>query len=296
MGTKHGLYAVAFDSTLVGGITQQSIATGSDVRGEASSGEVYRRIVALYEQKIAPGFTTKAIAQALDACGPNGASIDDMAAGFSLYAQKHQQGGGRAGAGTHRKFNFLAGIVAPRSLSCSHRGDAELSYESVVGYDGNNDPLVITDSVSVPAISADQRFTLGDVTIGGVSLAQKVTLSIDFGVDMVGEGADSDIWDTIVSIREIASSITIDGIDIEWLKAANIPLTGKAAVHADTSIQLRKRAVAGQFDAGSEITFTAAGLIVPDTAFEASGNDAGRVKMTMPCYYDGTNDPITVST
>ena len=56
---KHNLYAVGLGATLLGGITRQSIATGTEVRREATSGEIYARFQSLYAQKIAPGFSTK---------------------------------------------------------------------------------------------------------------------------------------------------------------------------------------------------------------------------------------------
>jgi hypothetical protein len=58
---KHGLYFAGLGSTTIGGITRQSIAVNSDVNGEPNSGEVYRRWLALYAQKIAPGFTSNSI-------------------------------------------------------------------------------------------------------------------------------------------------------------------------------------------------------------------------------------------
>ncbi len=66
---KHGPYGVDIGGTLLGGITRQSLVTGSQVQSEATSGEIYARFVAMYAQKIAPSFSTLNIASALNASG-----------------------------------------------------------------------------------------------------------------------------------------------------------------------------------------------------------------------------------
>lgn len=297
---KHGIYGVGVGATLLGGITRQSLSTNSDVQSEATSGEIYARFVALYAQRVAPGFTTRSIATALGACGPLGASLAGLSGGFCLYAQKHADGGTRAGTLSHRKFSMVCGILVPRQLTVDHRGDATLSYEAVVTYDGVNDPVVITDLVSLPSGLTDaERFTLGPVTLESVTLSQKTQLTIDFGLDAVGESADSEIWDTLASIRAQHSTIKLEGIDVEWCKAANIPLTGKSATHANTKIYLKKRALGGTFVAdgtAQHLKFTAAGLVTPDTLFDGGLTDTGKTNLTMTCYYDGSNAPIVIDT
>jgi len=297
---RHALYAVQYDSTLCGGVSQQNIVTGSDVRGEPTDAEIYARILALYEQKIVPSFSTYCLVQHLDELSALGVSIADMTLGLSLFAQAHLKGGSRAGATAHREYNFTEGIVFPQSINVSHRGDAELSVGAVIGYDGSNDPMTITDDVTLTAITGEaERFTMGPVTIESVLLAQKTNVSINFGLQVESEGVDSIIWDEFVSIVQCQPVIEITGIDIEWLKAANIPLTGKSVTHANTDIYLAKRAHGGTFvadETAEHIKFTAAGLIVPDECFSSSGQAPGQVKLTMPCYYDGTNAPITIDT
>lgn len=294
VSTKHGLYGVQIGATLIGGINAQNIDTGTEIRGEASSDELYARFQSMVAQKVAPGFTTMAISTAIGACGLTGVSMASSA--LTLYAQKHTDGGGRASGSNHRKYVFNKGILAPNRLSCDHQGDATLSYQAVAVYDGNNDPVVVTDSVALPAgITDAERFSLGTTTIGDKSLTQIKSLEIDFGVDIVSEGADSDVWDTLASIRNINTVITLRGIDVAWLAAAKIPLAGLAATHANTSIQLRKRAAGGKFAGSGHITITAAGMIYVEEAMSASGGAAAEVNLRMPCYFDGTNAPILFS-
>ena len=290
---RHNLYGVQIDGTVVGSITENNIRTGSEVRGEAVSGEPYPRKQSLTAQKPTATFTSLSIATALANCGPMGASITAMAAGLNFYAQKRLHGGSRTTGSAHRKFALVDGLLLPRSLTCDHQGDAQIGYEAVVTWDAVNDPFQITDSVALPGgLLDDDRYTLGPVTIGGVTLGEKINVNIDFGISAESEGADSNIWDTEVSIGVVAPRITLSGKDIEWFKAANIPLLGKAATHANTSIQFYKRSgstlVAG-------VTLTADGWAVVEEPFSASGQGTADTQIVLAAEYDGSNDPLVVS-
>ncbi|HUX15039.1 MAG TPA: hypothetical protein VMW52_01115 [Phycisphaerae bacterium] len=298
MSTKHGLYGVKLGAALLGGITGQNVALENEITGEATSGEVYRRFLALYSQRVAPGFTTRAIAAALAACGPLGTDL--ATSNLEFYAQKHADGSTRASGAVHRKFLFDGGILVPRMLNVAHRGDAELTYDAVIKAIGANDPVTITDNSTLPAGLVDtERYTLGPVKIGNVTLNQKMNLAIDFGIEAVGESADSDIWDTLVSIVASITRITLTGNDVAWLKSTNIPLTGKAATHANTIIYLRKRAHAATFVADEteeHIKLTADGMAIVDNPLDASGNAAATTSLVLETRYDGTNAPLTVDT
>lgn len=290
---RHNLYGAQIDGTVVGSITENNIRTGSEVRGEAVSGEPYPRKQSLVAQKPTATFTSLSIAAALANCGPMGASITDMAAGLNFYAQKRKKAAARDPDSVHRKFALVDGILLPRSLTCDHQGDAQISYESVLTWDGVNDPFQITDNVALPGgLLDDDRYTLGPVTIGGVTLGEKINVNIDFGITAESEGADSELWDREVSIGVVAPRITVSGKDVEWFKAANIPLLGKAATHANTSIQFYKRSgstlVAG-------VTLTADGWAVIEEPFSAAGQGTADTQLVLAAEYDGTNDPLVVS-
>jgi len=300
----HSRYAVQTDvanpsvPVLLGGITRLSVATGSEVRGEKTSGEIYRRFQGLYAQKPLASFASYAIAACLDEIGLTGAVVAN--GGMNYYAQKWTEGSGPAGAGNHREYNCLEGVVIPRRLTVSHQGDAVIEYDHLITYDGSNDPIVITDSANLPAgITDAERFALYSASIESVTIAQVQQLEIDFGVDGRTEGGDSDIWDTFARVRGIEPVLRLTGTDIEWFKAANIPLGGKKATHTNTSIVLRKRDQGGDWvgDATEEhIEFTADGLAYVTTAFEDDGDEAAQISLEFPLRYDGTNAPLVIDT
>lgn len=305
LARKHSLWAVEFNATLVGGITAQRVYMGNEVRVEPTAGEVYARHAAFVARRPGATFTSVNIAALLAQVPAMGLDIATLAAaaanGVRFYAQKHLDGGGRATGANHRRYEAVKGIAVLRTLTCDFGGDAALSGEVLATYDGSNDPVVETDAASLPAgITDAQRFTLGPITIGGVLLTQFRSLSIDFGLTVELDGADSDIFPTFASIMAVRRRITARGLDVEWLKSTNIPRAGIVCTHANTKIYLRKRTQdTAHFvvDGTAEhIKFTAAGLAHIDEAMNAQGSRGAESSLVVDTQYDGTNDPITVNT
>jgi hypothetical protein len=298
---RYDLYAVGFDTTMVGGITDQNLEFANQVLGEATSGSPYAKSQSLVHQAARGGFTSLDAASLLGALPTTGLSLADLTAGLNLFLAKREEGGGVASGAVHRKYTLANGILVPRQLTAAHLGNASLSAEILPTSDGTNAPLTITKNVSLPAGAADgARHTLGPVTIGGVSLASLRTLTVNFGINAQTEGADSKLWDTHASYEDIAAVITIAGIDPEWLDTAAIPITGKAATHANTTIYLRKRLSGGTFVADNvaeHIAITAAGLATINEVFTAGkGKGPASCALEIRLLYDGTNDPLVIDT
>lgn len=300
VSVRTAISAVVIDSTVIGGIQSSNLNIGSNVMADGASGEVYARHQSLTAQNPSMSFTTTSIAAALAKMTLLGLDIGALAAKLTAYVQSHAEGGTRTAGSTHRKFTISDGIVVPRRISCSHQGDATLSSDVVITYDGSNDPVIIADSTALPAGVTDaERFTIGPVIIEDVTFNEVKSIDIDFGLDVRTEGADSDIWPTFHSVVSVSPIITLRGINSTWFAAASVPLEGLDATHANTTIYLRKRADGGTFtaDATAEhIVFTAAGLCVVDDGFSGSGQEPGEVSIVLHCKYDGTNAPITVDT
>lgn len=304
---RHGIYAVQLGVTaspvIVGGIEDNEIDFSPKLNAEAKSGEHFARSVWLQSQNPRASFTTLALKTALDEIGLTGLDISTLTnatQGLNFFAYKHAKGGTRASGSNHRKYHVQEGIISLGSLNATHQGDAKLAVNVLAQWDGTNDPIVESDSVAVPSGVTDAaRWALGGVTIESIALPQVRSLQINFGVKVVSEGNESDVWDSFVTIAEILPTITLTGIDVEWLKAANIPRLGLAVTHANTKIYLRKRLEGGDFktDVTAEhVKITAAGVISVDKPFDGDGNDAAECSLTMMCSYDGTNDPIVINT
>jgi hypothetical protein len=300
----HGLYAVKCGATLIGGITKRSGRTNSDVRQEATSGDVYARFQALYSVKPMFEFSTKSVAAALDNIGLAG---EQITAGNTLvfYCQKQQKGGSRESGSVHRTITVNEGLIIPRRITCEHQGDATIDYEVLPIFDGTNEPWVVADTAALGTNPGDlERFTIGRFTLADAVPSTYIVpqirrLDIDLGIQAETVGADSDVYDTHVRIVEILPSLSLTGIDIEWFKTGNILHSGRKIVHASTEIILRKRAAGSTFVSAAtaqHIGFTAAGLAVIDQLFDASGNGLDECSLRLPLQYDGTNSPLTVDT
>jgi hypothetical protein len=299
----HSLYGVKIDATLIGGIQSQGMPLDTTVLAEVTSGEVHPRFVSISAQNPRMSVATLAIKAMLSAIGADGASIAGMGAGLTFYGFQHLKGGSRydPASGSHRKYEIAEGMIAPTGLSGNHQDSIVLNSEAVVGWDGSvNHPIIITDDIALPAgLVDDERFALGPVSIESVGVAQMQSLDIAFPNQIVADGSDSDIWPTFTSLRSgVGGEIKIRSTDIELVKAANIPLDGKAVTHGNTAIYLKQRKTSSTFWADNEskhIKITAAGIAYPESAFEGSGSDPGEVPFVVGLRYDGTNAPLVIT-
>lgn len=302
----HGLYAielgVAVTPVVLGGIESLNVRTETEHIAEPTSGDIYPRHIAIVAQKPSADFTSYALAQCLGSIGLTGLSIATLTnGGLNLYAQKQEDGGGRTAGAAHREYKMTKGIILPNRITCDHRGDALIAYDVRPTFDGTNDPFAVTDAHALPTAPLDaERFTLGKVTIGSVAITKKRSLELDFGITAPTEGTDSDIFDTHVSIQDIRPVLTLRGVDLEWLKAANIPLAGKAATHATTSVYLRKRLQTSAgfvLDATAQhIKLTMAGLCWIEDVFSAGGRGPTECSLKLAAVFDGTNAPVVINT
>jgi len=299
---KYSLSAVEIADTepiLLSGITSQGLGTNSEVDVEATSAEPYPRWYALTGQNPGGRFATYHLATALAAIGLTGLDISAQANGLNLWLQKHAAGGTRAGAASHNKYNFTEGMLVLGNLSCAFGGNAVLTCRILSNYDGLNAPFTVTASQSLPtAEEDDERFTLGPVTIETEVLTQIRQFDIEFGLKIEQEAGDSDLFPTFISIETITPTLTLRGIDPDWLGAEVIPLLGKDTTHANTAIYLRKRSATGFVidETAEHIKLTAAGLAYIDTVFDAQGQGAAESSLVLPMRWDGTNLPLAINT
>lgn len=301
--TIHGPYCVVFNDTAdvtIGGIESINISSQVEHKADPTSGEIYPRHQAIVAIKPVADFASYCLAQCLDVVPLTGKSISDMATGVDLYGYAHAHGAGRAGANLHRKYTIADGMVIPDKITCDHRGDALMTCKILSTWDGTNSPVIEADLQSVPAAeSDDERFTIGKCVLGAVTIPDIRSWELDFGITANTEGADSDIYDTHVSIVECRPVLTLRGIDLEWLKAANIPLVGKAGTHANTSVYLRKRlqTAAGYVADGTaeHIKYTIDGLLWIEDIYKA-GKGPAECSLKLAARFDGTNAPLVLDT
>jgi len=298
MSEKYSVGAVVLDDTadvVIGGITQSSVSQNVTVESEATSGEVYARIMTIKAIEPSASFTTRMVSTALTNIGVSGLSIVTLASGVALFLNQHAIGSTRAAGSTHRKVLGASGLVVPRRLTLGLKGDAELSYDVIyLSADGSAAPVAVTDNNAFPTVTDAERYALGTAKIGNVALGQLTQLDIDFGINAVVEQAGGEAYPTFVSIESIKPSITI-GCN-KASDATTALLAGTEGTHANSIIFLRKRDDGGTFVAdvtAEHIKFTAAGIAHLEQVWTASNQGAATVGIRMDLKYDGTNAPIT---
>ena len=304
----HTMYSVKLDTDdmasadSLGGITQQRISTKTLTRGIPTSGDMFNRFLSIIGQNPGAAFSTMECGTALDNIALLGLKIAATTdTGVTLYAQKNAEGSTRATGGSHKSYNFQEGIIIPLSMRADHQGDCVIDYGLLASYDGTNNPIVISESVSLPTASTDaQRYTIGPVTLAGVSIEDYTSIEVDFGINARAIGAESDIWPTFAYIPTINPKITIRGINVGWLKTTGaIPLLGATCTHANTKVYWRARVDGGTTATdvtASHIKMTAAGIAYVDDAFDASADDDAETSIMLDMTYDGTNNPIVITT
>lgn len=304
VSNRWNIYAVNFSDvsdTLLTGISGGNINLETNMVSEVVSGQVYAEHLVMNGQEVTADFSSMSIQDCLDQVGPLGFDISTLSNGFYLYGYKHAKGGARAAGSVHRRFTFVDGLIVPRSITCDHQGDASINYDVLATYDGTNNPLQFSDTIAAPTVPSDnERFTLGKVSIAGTEYTGKKSIEIDFGNQVERESADSDKWSTHSSIVQQIPEITIRGISLDWLAAANIPLEGRATTHANTTIWLRKRAkTASGFVAdgtAEHISFTIDGCAWVEEAYSSQGQGAVETQLKIRATYDGTNTPLVIDT
>lgn len=287
-----GVKSIGESEKLVRGISSSSIRANTEITKEVASQSIYPDTVIASAVKPVASFTTYDIRGAIDALGLLGkcitSDVDDY--GMKLWGQAQSCAGIQAGS-VHDLYTIANGLVVPTTLTVDHRGNCQLTYDIYMrSADGANAPVVYQPSQALPAGGAGVvgRFTMGAMAISGNPWTGKRNVTINFNPTITQEGADSDIYDGVVSIESIMPQVQVRGVDTSWL--GTIGIAGDVAVHGDTSFLLRRRDVA--LNTANHINLTFAGLISWDTLFDGNANSPATATIQIDCKWDGTNTPI----
>lgn len=291
----------AVSTTLIGGVENQSMPLGSQHVAEETAGAIYAGQAHVTEIKPRGSFGSYAVGSLLTLLGLRGAYLNGGAsAGFEMHQIQLDEVGMVKSGTVHRKLVIPNGLIVPRSISCSHRQSAMLSAEAISIFDGTNAPVQILESQAAPTGLTDtHRFTLGAITVAGVTFAGNLSVEIDFGNNSDSDGGDSEPYDSNIETTQVLPTITIRGKDVKRFADTNgIPLVGSLGVHADTSIVLRRRVrgTAAFSEAADSIKITAEAMAAIDDPFQSSGNRRGEIALKLTCLDDGTNAPLVFDT
>lgn len=289
---KHVLYAVSAGSQPIVGIQSQNIVTGVQTRGEPSDGQVHSRRQSIVGVAPRGTFSTIDIADALAVTGGLGCSVAGLSGFLNLYLQPAIDGGTRSATGP--KYTYRKGILVPRRLTVQQDGDATLDLEVIASWDGQNDPIVVTTSVTLPNFAQVDALTLGPAQIAGITLNGLKQLVVDFGISVRTESYNGSIYPRECSIITQMPTISLRGIDPTWFGATVVPLLGLVAPRNNTLLFLRRRYTGGTFypDASAvHVCLQASAMAVIEGGPNASGEDSAETSITLACYAVGDPTP-----
>lgn len=305
----HSGYAVELglgSPVAIGGIQSASVESNSETRGEITDGGVHPVFQSLVAQAPIASFTTMAIQAALDAFSLAGfnLNITDVPDGLDIFARKQKIGATRETTSVHRRYRIYHGVIVPRTLSVEQGGDATLPFDVVIYYDGTNNPVIVTDSIAIPAtaLTGDkERYGIGKINIGGTEIVGVRSVQIDFGLNVVAVTADGEIWPTFAHVQTQTPSVVITGIDVDWLRdnagaGGAVDELGELLLRSNTDIWLRKRIDASTYELDAATVhphFVISGMAVVGPYFSQSGPDPAEVTLTLPLRTEGANAPIS---
>lgn len=286
-------------------MTQLDVSVDLQMEAKPTAAVVSPNHVAANERNCMVKGTSFDLKGILDAIGVSGLGFTAATnPGLVAYFQKFSDVGDPVAGSNHRSFSCAAvgGIIVPKSLSCEHRGNAQITFESLLLGDGTNAPFALSDTAALPTITAASvRWTLGKIVLGGVTFTENIGLEIDFGNAIEGRGAASYLDSTHVEQRTHSPVITLTGIDPLWFAAAKVPIGGLAVVTATDRVYLKKRTQTGTTftpDITAEhIRFSLAGLAGVQNAAQAQAQRMSETTLRIVGAIDGSgNNPLIVST
>lgn len=239
----------------------------------------------------------------LDTIGVSGLGIAGATnPGVVAYWQKFDDMGFAVSGSNHLSRTYANGVLVPRMVSCDHQGDAKLTFELHIFGDGTNAPVTLSTTAALPTITATpNRWTLGPITLGGISFSEYTGIEIDFGNNIQLRGVQSYLDPTHVEQKTHEPKITITGIDPTWFASAKVAVGGLVIANSTDSIYLKKRTqTATSFvpnGTAEHIKFTPAGLASMGSIGRAQAQRVGESTIEITLAKDSSgNAPLVLST
>lgn len=294
-------HALKIGATWIGGVTSSQFSNDATVKADVVAGSAYPLFTSISEIKTGFRVTASNVATALTQLGFLGIALGGGTT-CELWEILWDDNGSIATGSVHRKVVFANGRVIWRQIKCSNRQDATIDIEVFgLSADGAASPVAYTEAQAFPVPVDDARHTLRDVVLASIPMGCVTDITIDSGWSIMSDGCNSNVFDTRMDVKSLIPKITVTTLATQLVGsgAGKIPVTGLAATHANTKIQLRKRiANTGTFVADAttqHIAITSAGILVPTSAFSGSANDDATSTFELTSLFDGTNLPLVIS-
>ena len=310
VGDVHTLYAcniaptTVADAIFIDQVANQSIDPGIQEILSSGDGQVDPTHVATMQQAPRISFSTSKLAtllaEATSAFLLNGLKIDSDVTydGAEFWFQKIAEGGTRTAGANHIKMTVNEGLLLPRAITAAQGGIASIGLDTIITYDGTNNPIVIATGQALEgAPSISELFTLGPVSLNGTTINGVQSVSIDPGLVEIVQFGDGQVWPTFVGIMQRQPLITLTTLDVAAFNTFG--LSGTAQSATDSVVYLRKIAEGGTRvadDTAEHIKFSIDdGKIIPRAIAGANGAPQ-MMQLELRPTWDGTNAIIVIDT
>lgn len=299
------LYSPSYAATVLTATQNSRVSTGLARRLIAGDGAIAPTFGAVVGVEASIEFETLDIEDALGVIETAGARHGKMfaritaASLFKAHLQKLAQGASRATGAVHQEIEINEGLLYLDSISADQES-ARARYIATAIYDGTNDPLALTDSVSLPGSPAvTQPFATGPAEIEGTMLDSVASFTLTTNARVVRRRSDGSALPTFGTVDfQTPPSVTIQTYDASILSALDSKGTPIAALNP-VKIWLRalQHGTTPFADASLEhllFTINKGVISVEETGGDQDGDSMATIRID--AVDDLTNDLVAVST
>lgn len=299
----HTKTAQAAAAVYIDGIRSQGVNNNLQTLTDGADGSVFNTFGSLVSGAPAAQFNTTDLKALLDEISVDSGMLidtDGSHPGVVMTFSQMAQGGTRTPFGTAQHFvsTIGSGMLVPTTLQASHQGSATIAANILARQEGAVAPIVFDGTAAHDDVApeVDTLHTLGPIDLNATVVDGVQSVSVDFGIRTVVEGADSDIFPTFVSVVRTQPRITITGAHIDIIDA----LTNEGAFYAVSTVRifLKHRAEGGTYAIDAAATHILLTLGKCRVEVQSVAGNPKAVNLTLTPWYTvaGTVSPITVNT
>jgi hypothetical protein len=298
VATAHVLHGVQTPTSFLSQLESGRIVCGLEIQTGMAAGHPQPLFKAGRSQAPEFAFDTTQLATlfALSSSANAFCCADFTGGNTDFYLKRLAEHGYRQSGANHQRYRASHAFLLIESVRAQHQGEASASCRVLCGYDGTNEPIVPAGSQSlVGTPTADEYFAAGPVTINGAALNGVQSIEVDWGIQLLTLGGETEPWPTLYAIQSLAPRVTIECLDHPW---TTFDLEGTAL--SSLTAWLRKKSSNGFNVANGtaqHIAFTASSGIVH--VQESRGGNNDEATSTVICELRAANstaNALTVST
>lgn len=201
---------------------------------ERGAGHVSPQFAAALSAKPAVRFTTSQLATLLVdmEVGCAGKALSNLRCFLGAVSQTATGKVARATSG-HERIIVTNSVAYWENLTLPHKGTSQLAVNVAAVWDGTNEPFIYTGTSALPAggMASGEHFVAGPCKLNGTWIDGVQEISVQSAAELIREGSDGELYDTLCAIDANDPIITIRTFEaVNW---GTVLLPGLKLVTAD---------------------------------------------------------------